>query len=190
MGFAAPVMGAMGAVSTGLAIAQVGMGVVGAVTQANQANQAAAANKDAAQKQTEASYAEITRQQGEVGRIAGEQASDRVRAADAELGSAYVSALERGVSGTTMSAISRNIAYLEGADLSRIESSRQSNIDAGEASKLSAKNGFIESVNIANNQASAATTSAWLGAAGSGLNIAGNYFQQGSYLQSLQNKRA
>ena len=180
----------MGFVAPALAIAQAGIGVVGAITQQNQANQAASDQKDAASKQTQATYGEINRQQTEVNRIAAEQTSDRVRAANAELGSARVAAFERGVSGSTMSALTRNIAYLEGADLSRIESNRASNIASGEASKASAKNGYLETVTIANNQASAATTSAWLGAAGSGLQIAGNYFQNQSYLGSLQNKRA
>lgn len=179
----------MGFVAPALAIAQAGIGVVGAITQQNQANQAAADSKDAASKQTQAAYAEIGRQQGEVSRIASEQTSDRVRQADAELGSARVAAGERGVSGSTLSAITRNIAYLEGADISRIEANRKSNIASGEASKTSAKNGFTESVNIANNQAAVQTTSGWLGAAGSGLQIAGNYFNTQSQLSAAQNRR-
>lgn len=177
------------AIMPALAIGQAAMGVVGAVAQSSHAASQEASQKEAAQKQTQAVYAEVSRQQVEVNRVAQEQKSDRIRAANAELGAARVAAMERGVSGTTMSAIVRNISYLEGADLSRIENSRAANIEAGEATKVNAKNGMIESVNIAANQRSAATTGAWLGAAGSGLSIAGNYFQNQQSLNSLQNNR-
>lgn len=182
-------MGVAAPIATGLAIAQAGVGIVGAISQQNQANQAAADQRDAAQKQATATYNEIVRQQGEVNRIATEQVSDRVRQANADLGTASVAASERGVSGSTMSAITRNIAYLEGADVSRIEGNRAANIAAGEAQKVSAKNGYIDTVNIANNQAAAATTSAWLGAAGSGLQIAGNYYTNQQKLAAQTNER-
>jgi len=177
------------AIMPALAIGQATMGVVGAVAQSSHAASQEASQKEAAVKQTQAAYAEVSRQQVEVSRVAQEQKSDRIRAANAELGAARVAAMERGVSGTTMSAIVRNIGYLEGADLSRIEGSRVANIEAGEAAKVNAKNGMIESVNIAANQRSVATTGAWLGAAGSGLSIAGNYFQSQQSLNSLQNNR-
>lgn len=174
---------------TGLAIAQFGVsaatGIASAINSSNAANSA----KDAAARQTAATYREIQRQQIEVNRIAAEQTSDRVRAADAELGAARVAASERGVAGTTMAAMTRQIAYLEGADLSRIENNRVSNLAAGEASKASAKNGYLESVAIANNQHSVNLTSAILGTAGSGLRIAGNYYDTQATLAAAQNIR-
>lgn len=177
------------AVMPALAIGQAAVGVVGAMAQAGQASSQEAASNEAARKQTQAVYAEVARQQVEVNRVAAEQKSDRIRAANAELGAARNAAMERGVSGTTMSAITRHIAHLEGADLSRIEANREANIQAGEATKTNAKNGLIESVNIAANQRSAATTSAFMGAVGSGLSIAGNYYQNQQSLNSLQNNR-
>lgn len=176
-------------ITTGLAIAQAGVAIVGAFSQAANAKKQEKDAKKAAAEQTAETYVEIARQQGEVNRIAGEQVSDRIRAANAELGAARVAAGERGVSGTTMSAIVRNIGYLEGADLARIEKNREANIEAGESQKRSAKRGFFESVTIARNQAAAANTSAFLGAAGSGLQIAGNYFNQSAQLAAMQNRR-
>jgi hypothetical protein len=179
----------MGWVAPAVAIASAGIGVVSAMSQSAQAEQQAQDSKTAAAKQTAEIYSEVGRQQTEVNRIAAEQKSDRIRAANLELAATRVAALERGVSGTTMSALIRNLAYLEGADLTRVESNRLSNIEAGEATKRSAKNGYIESVTIADNQKAAAQTSAWLGAAGSGLQIAGNYFQNSSQLNAMQNRR-
>ena len=183
MGVAAP------AITTGLAVAQVGLGVANSIAQANAAQQQYDATSAAAKKQIKATTAEIQRQEGEVAHIAAQQVSDRVRAANAELASARVAAMERGVSGTTMSAIARQIGYLEGADISRINENRDSNIAAGEASKASAKNGYLETIAIAGNQRNVANTSAFLGAVGSGLSIAGNYYANQSYLSTLQNTR-
>lgn len=175
--------------STGLAIAQAGIGVVSAFGQQSNAKRQEDDAKKAAAKQTGEVYVEVARQQSEVNRIAAEQVSDRIRAANADLGAARVAAAERGVSGSTMSAITRTLGYLEGADLSRIEANREANIQAGEAQKRSAKNGFFETVTIAANQRNVATTSAWLGAAGSGLAIAGNHFAQQQSLAAAQNVR-
>lgn len=175
-------------ITTGLAIVQGGLGIVNAFAQSSNAKKAERDANAANAKQTAETYIEIARQQGEVNRIASEQISDRVRAANADLGSARVAASERGVSGTTMDAITRNLAYLEGADISRIEKNRQANIAQGESQKRSAQNGFFESTTIAANQAATATTSAWLGAAGSGLAIAGNYFNTQSQLSAAQNR--
>ncbi|SFZ81660.1 hypothetical protein SAMN02983003_0620 [Devosia enhydra] len=176
-------------ISMGLAAGQLVIGGIGALTQANNAKKAERAQKDTAQKQTAEVFLEVARQQLEVNRIANEQKSDRIRQANTDLAGARMSGMERGVSGTTMSQMIRNIAYLDGADVARMERNRLSNIAAGEASKRSAKNGFIESVNIAANQASAATTSAWLGFAGSGLQIAGNFYNQNTQLSAAQNNR-
>ena len=175
-------------IGTGLAVAQVGLGLINGFAQQSNAKKGEKDQKAALAKQTAEVYLEVHRQQGEVNRIASEQVSDRVRAANADLGAARVAAGERGVSGTTMQAITRNIAYLEGADLARIDRNRQSNIAKGESQKRSAQNGYFEGVTIASNQAAVATTSAWLGAAGSGLAIAGNYFNNQSQLAAAQNR--
>lgn len=176
-------------ISMGLAAGQLVIGGIGALTQQSNAKKAEASAKDTAQKQTAEVFTEVARQQLEVNRISNEQKSDRIRQANTDLAGARMSAMERGVSGTTMAQIVRNVAYLEGADLTRMERNRLSNIAAGEAQKRSAKNGYFETVNIAANQASAATTSAWLGFAGSGLQIAGNYYNGQTQLAAAQNLR-
>ena len=179
----------MGAIMPMLIIGQAVLGMVTGVAQMAQARSAQQAANEAATRQIKASYAEITRQQGEVNRIAVEQASDRMRAANAELGTVRTSAGERGVSGTTMTGFARAIGALEGVDLSRIEKNRQANIAAGEAAKRDAQNNYITTVNIAANQASAATSSAWLGMAGSGLRIGADYARWDASTAAAQNKR-
>ncbi len=176
-------------ITTGLAVGQLVIGGIGALNQASNAKKASASAKDTAQKQTIEVYSEVARQQGEVNRISNEQKSDRIRQANTDLAGARMSSMERGVSGTTMAQIVRNVAYLEGADLTRMERNRLANIAQGESQKRSAKNGYFETVSIASNQAAAATTSAWLGFAGSGLQIAGNHYNQQTQIASAQNLR-
>jgi phage terminase large subunit len=175
-------------ISTGLAIGQLAVTGVNAFVQKNQADRAADAAELAAQRQTKAVVGEVNRQQLEVNRIAAEQTSDRIRAANADLAAVRVAGMERGVSATTMAGLVRHVAYLEGADLSRIDKNRKANLEAGEAAKASAKNGFLESVAIADNQRNVATTSAILGTVGSGLAIGGNFYAQQQQLNTLQNR--
>lgn len=180
----------MGPIMPMLMIGQAVLGVVTGFAQMSQARAAQQAANEAATRQIKATYDEVSRQQKEVNRIAVEQASDRIRAANAELGTVRTSAGERGVSGTTMVSFARAIGALEGMDLSRIEKNRQSNIAAGEAAKRDAQNNYITAVTIAANQASAATTSAWLGMAGSGLQIGASYAGYQQRQSYYQNKRA
>lgn len=179
----------MGPIMPMLMIGQAALGVVTGFAQMSAARSAQQAANEAATRQIKATYDEVSRQQNEVNRIAVEQASDRIRAANAELGTVRTSAGERGVSGTTMTSFARAIGALEGMDLSRIEKNRQSNIAAGEAAKRDAQNNYITAVTIAANQASAATTSTWLGMAGSGLQIGSSYVgyqQRQSYYQNTR----
>lgn len=173
-----------------LAIGQAVVGAVTAFATIGMARQQQKAANEAAARQLELQYKEIDRQQSEVNRIAQEQVSDRMRVANMELGTVRVAAMERGLSGYSMAMMARTIGYLEGVDLSRINKNRVANIEAGEAAKTSAKQGFINTVTIAANQAQAASTSAVLGMFGSGLQIAGGYYKDQQYLKSLQNKRA
>lgn len=172
-----------------LAIGQLALGAVTAFAQIGQANAMYQAQQEAANRQIEASYKEISRQQEEVNRIAVEQKSDRIRQANAELGTVRVSAGERGVSGGTMMAYARAIGALEGMDISRIEKNRESNIKAGEAAKVAAQNQYFSTLTIAANQTSAAKTSAFLGFVGSGLQIGSGLYKQSSVLGTLSNPK-
>lgn len=172
-----------------LPILQIGLGAVSMFAQMGLANQQFAAQSAAITAQAKATYGEAQRQEQEVNKVAVEQTSDRMLAANAELASVRVAALERGVSGTTLTGFARTIGYLEGTDLARIEKRRAANIAAGEAAKANAKQGAIAQINIAQNQRNASTIGALLGFAGSGLQIAGGYYNQQQQLAALRNTR-
>jgi hypothetical protein len=171
-----------------LAVGQAVLGVVSGFAQISMARKQAQAQQDAATQQLKLSYKEISRQQEQVNETAQKQESDRVRAANAELGTMRVATAERGVSGTTVTAFARTIGFLEGVDLARIERNREANIEAGEFGKESALAGYHNSITIAQNQAQVSMVTAGLGMVGSGLNIAGNYYKDQQALQSKRNQ--
>lgn len=173
-----------------LAVGQAILGVVSGFAQMGMAKKQASAQIQAAQEQLKYQYKEISRQQEQVNETAQSQISDRVRAANAELGTMRVSALERGVGGSTVMAFARTIGFLEGVDISRIDKNRQANIEAGELSKQAARAGYNSTVDIARNQAQVSTISATLGMVGSGLQIAGNYYKENQALNSMKNRAA
>lgn len=175
MGFALPV----------IAIGQAVLGAVTMFAQKGAAEANAEAQFKAAARQAHASYKEITRQQEEVNRIAQEQVSDRVRAANQEMGALRVTAGERGASASTVVGLARTIAHLEGVDISRINKNRKSNIEAGEAAKEAARIGFVNTINLAQNQAEVEVLSAGLNFLGSGLQIAGGFVRDRAFLNSL-----
>ena len=90
---------------------------------------------------------------------------------------------------TIPAAFARTVGYLEGVDLSRIETNRSSNIAAGESQKAAAKQGYLSTVAIAENQRNASFISAGLGLVGSGLQIGGDYYKEQQYLKTLGNPR-
>ena len=179
----------MAAMSTILTVTALVVAAATAAVQVSNANEMQSIQNKAAVKQAELQYKEISRQQGEVNRISQEQKSDRVRKADQELGTLRVLAGERGVSGGTFTALAQEIGYFEGIDLSRIEGNRESNIEAGEAQKKAAQQGAINTVTIAAQQASAATTGAVLNGIGSGLQIGAGYYNKGEQLDALKNRK-
>jgi hypothetical protein len=150
-------------------------------TQASQAQAAAKAQAQAAEMQAQATYAEATRQQTESNRIATEQKSDRIRQADQELGTLRVIVGELGSSSATSTNFFKEAGYIEGLDLSRIESNRQARIDSLQASKEAAHTGAMNTVSMANQQANFRTTNALIGFAGSALRIGADTY--GKYQQ-------
>jgi len=175
MGFALPV----------IAIGQAVLGAVTMFAQKGAAEANAEAQIRAATRQAEASYAEISRQQEEVNRIAQEQIADRVRTANQEMGALRVTAGERGASASTVVGLARTIAHLEGVDITRIDRNRKSNIEAGEAAKEVASVGMLNTIDLARNQAEVEVLSAGLNFLGSGLQIGGQYVRDQAYLDSL-----
>lgn len=160
-----------------------------AVVQSSNANKMAAAQQDAANQQAALQYKEIVRQQEQVNQTAQEQQSDRIRKARQDLGTLRVVAGEQGLSGSSLTSQFMELGYAEGLDLSRIESNRQNNIDSGEASKAAARQGAINTITIAENQASAAKTSAMMGAVGSGLQIATSAWGKMETLNEMKNTK-
>jgi hypothetical protein len=139
--------------------------------------------------QRDATVAEVNRQESEGKRIATEQVSDRIRVADQQLGTARVTAGERGVSASTMRSFARAIGFVEGLDTGRIRAQNVQNIRAGTASKKNAEQGVFDSINIVNNQKAIATQSATLNFIGSGLNIAAGVYAHNAALNAAQNLR-
>jgi hypothetical protein len=165
--------GALAGIGVGLSAFSAGFGFLQARGQANAEIEAANIRAQQATQQAKAQYEEIDRQQREVNRIAEEQRADRVRKADQELGSLRVLAGERGLSGTTFFSMAQEVGYWSGLDISRINENRDANIAAGEASKKSAQQGALNTIQIAQNQAKVASHGVGLAAIGTGLQIVG-----------------
>jgi hypothetical protein len=158
----------------------IAMAVMSAAMQFHQSREQAKAQMksasiqaEQAEKQTNAQYREVDRQQREVNRVAEEQRSDRMRKARQELGTMRVLVGERGAAETTGNAMMNEVGYYAGLDLSRIESNRQDNIEAGQAAKRAAHQGGLNTVEIAKNQINYAHKTVGLALMGAGVQIAG-----------------
>jgi hypothetical protein len=160
--------------SLAVAAASAGIGFVQQNQAAKAASQQADWAQEAANEQAQAQYKEIQRQQEEVNKTAEEQRSDRMRQARAELGTLTVMAGESGASGQTLGALAQDLGYTSGLDLSRIEQNRKANIEAGEASKVAARQGAQNAINIAANQKAVAQTQKRFSGYGAGIQFAGD----------------
>lgn len=172
-----------------LPVLQIGLAAVTGFAQMSMANQQYNLQSQAITAQTQAVYKETQRQEEDVNRTATEQTSDRMLAANNELATIRVAALERGVSGTTLVGFARTVGYLEGVDVARIDKNRASNIAAGEQAKANAKAGYMTNIAIAQNQRQTALIGATLGIVGSGLQIGAGYYKDQQTLHALQNTR-
>lgn len=131
---------------------------------------------------------DIARQKEEAQQQYQEARSDRVLRANQELAMAELLAAERGASASTMQSMVRHLATIEGVDLSRIRGSYESQLESLD-SQLEA--GVVQTNNsnkTAFNQAKTSTTSAALGAVGSGLQIYTGYTRDQASLDALRNK--
>lgn len=131
---------------------------------ANAASQAAEANLRGAET-------EAARQRKEVDRISQEEKTDVVRRADAELGAILAVEGEFGASPSTFSRLVQEVSFLEGIDLSRTDSNRESRLGAIDAGVEAARQGATNSITFARNAERAAITKGILGFVGSGLQI-------------------
>lgn len=145
---------------------QIGVAAAGALATAS-----AAQRQAAAAGQREAAVAqEARRQAGVVGRQAQEQKSDRVRQANRDFASAMVGLADSSAGSITASRFATQIGFEEGIDLARIDANASEEIGALQSNI----NAAAQRARNARSIASATTTSALLGAAGSGLQIAGD----------------
>lgn len=173
-----------------LMIAQAGMAAVGGFVQANQAAAQAEAMYEANQQNLEFLADDVRRRKGEIGQEYQEAVSDRVMRANQEIAQAELLSLNRGVSGTTMQSIVRNLATVEGIDVSRIRNTYESQSEALNSELESAAMGVKNSNRQAYNTAKTQTTSAILGAVGSGLQIYSGYRRDQAALSASKNKTA
>jgi uncharacterized membrane protein YciS (DUF1049 family) len=156
---------AMAAISAGMEYAQ-------SRQQQSAANRQAKQQSEQIAQQATAQYQEVNRQEQEVNRVAEEQRSDRVNKARQELGSLRVIAGETGASQSTFQSMATEIGYNSGLDLSRMETTRQGNIDAGEANKKAAHLGAVGQINIIQNQVNAAAQNTKWTAIGGAVKVA------------------
>ncbi len=111
---------------------QTGLSLVGGLMEAG----AAGRDREAAGQQHDAEIAELTRQQGEEARIAGQRRDRRSIQADEEAASMTVAMAESGGAGTLNAlALAGEIGYMEGLDLAAINATAASKIASLQAQK-------------------------------------------------------
>lgn len=144
-----------------------------AIQQQNQAVDAAEAQYEAEQQNDALRQKELTRQQEERNKQADDQKSDRIRQAEKELAFLQVAGMDAGSGAMTMAQRVSELGFVEGQDLSRLESNRRGDVDALQSDKVMSRQGVTNTLTQARNESKAATTSA-------GLQIAGGAIKAGS----------
>lgn len=168
MGPAAPFI-----IMAAVAAMQAGMQYMQARQQANNEAKMADIQAKQASRDATAQIAEVDRQQREVNKVAEEQRHDRMTATRRELGTLRVIAGEQGAAGSLEDAMTHEVGYFAGLDLARIESNRKDNMEAGQASKKAARQGAMNTIEIAKNQRKVSNKTIGMAAAGAGVQIAG-----------------
>ena len=164
------------AIGLAIAAASAVASTVGSMAQARHAQAQAQAQQDAAAANNARQQAELSRQQVETAKQGQADKSDRMRQADAELGSLRAAEGESGLTSTAFLGMANDIAMREGIDVSRLDHNTDEKIAALKASKEAAAAGYTDQITYANNQAASTTSKATFSAIGSGLQIAGNSY--------------
>lgn len=173
----------MAAFTTLLAVGSLVAGLASSAVQMQAGRAAASAQAEQANQQAQYQYAELGRQQERQDAAAKEQKSDRMRKADAELATLRVQAGEQGQNFDRMAL---NIGYVEGLDLSRIESNRRETIDSLQSQKTAA---YMSASNAGKSAAASArnsTIGAGLQFAGTALSVGQSYFSQQERLKAIE----
>lgn len=168
------------------------------IDQANQAKkraaQQAADTYRAAEENAKAQYAETNRKQAEAGLDAMNEQSDRIRAANEQVGT--MRATETALSDASLGTLLFENAYGNALNYTRIDETFHRQIAALESEKSGAAQNYINTTTQAKNQASnvmaeasARQTNAVLGAAGSYLSISNTAANQAKMVDAI-NPRA
>lgn len=174
--------------ATALMIGQVAMQGVSAFAQAGAAGRNAQATYEAQEANERLLQVDVGRRRAENRVSYTEAVSDRVAKANQEIAIAQVMAGQRGSSISTRESIVRHLAAVEGTDISRHRRTFKSN-NSALTSELEARGQQSRNANVrAYNKAKTQTTSAWLGALGSGLRIYGGHVKTQASLQAAHNR--
>lgn len=159
---------------------------VQAFSQAQAVSRSAAADAAAVAQSAAFANEELTREQQEVNRIAREEKSDRMRQAEADLARARSAAAE----GFGM--LHREVAelgYLEGLDLSRIESNRAAKVASLQSQKVAQSMGAANARSSAEATSRNAMTSAFIGTISSGVQIKARESQIAKEIERAKNTK-
>lgn len=151
----------------------IGASAAQGVMQMSHARANAQAQAEAGAQNIEFQRLEAHEQQRESDIQAQEAKSDRVRQTNAQIARAQVLAGERGLSGTTRSALVRHIGMIEGSDMARIDSTRRSQQRAAHSRTQAAGIEAQQQTQRAINQSRVASTGAFFNTVGTGLRIWG-----------------
>jgi hypothetical protein len=151
----------------------IGTSVVTGGAQIMMAQQQAAAAAEAANRNTQAAYAELNARQQDAVDKASQDKSDRAKQADRELAALRVAMGETGGLGTvTSTRLAGEVGAIEGMDISRIEANRDREINALQRSKEAARINGMNAIKSAQTSANNQSISAVMNVASSGLQIA------------------
>lgn len=167
---------------------QAGMAVLGAVSSAKQSKDNAEASMQAATANAAGTIAEATRQQGEVVKVGEEDMTDRSREANRALGSLMAGIGDMGTSDSMAGRLIVDLAGAEGRDLGRIMRNTEGQLESLQSKKGAARQGNVNAIKLAKNQAKAGTTSAILGGATQIAGAGVNEYQRNASLQISKNK--
>jgi len=110
---------------------------------------------------------ENSRLQNESNDLYDSEVSDRVRASNRELGTLNVLLGEQGASASSKSGLRIDSTYTAGMDLSRINQSRDNQIESLQAAKRAGQQGYLNQTTLAYSQGAAAVANANASAIGS-----------------------
>lgn len=162
---------------TGLefALLQAGTAVAGTAASVSSQNRAARQSYAASAGNAQRAGVENARLQRSVLSQSVQDMTDRMRQANAELGTINAAAGDAGIAGRSLAALQMEQAYVTGLDLGRIQDAAENQIETIQSQSEAGVAAAADSNRSVYQQTSASNTGAFLSLAGSGLQIASNY---------------